>query len=176
MTPEPTSFGFPPIADEFTETLVLGSLPSRLSLATGQYYGNPRNTFWPLMASLLGFDTALSYEQKTLALRRARIGLWDVLKSSRRPGSLDVNIDVASARPNDFQAFADAHPRLRRICFNGAKALQLFDRFDCLPGSGAFADIERLKLPSTSPAHAAMSFTEKRHHWSIVIAAAKALR
>lgn len=176
VSEEAASFGFAPIADEFTETLVLGSLPSRLSLKTGHYYGNPRNAFWPLMAALLQFDPALPYEEKTVALRRARIGLWDVLRSSRRPGSLDANIDLASARPNDFQAFVDKHTGLQRICFNGSKAAQLFDRFDCLPASKTLATIERLRLPSTSPAHAAMTFAEKCRRWSVVIGTAKALR
>lgn len=170
------SFGFPPIADAHINTLILGSLPSRLSINSGQYYGNPRNAFWPLMASLLNFDPALPYEKRTATLLRARIGVWDVLQSSHRPGSLDASIDISSAQANDFASFFVGHPQLARLCFNGAKAADLFRRFDCLPSGVGTIDVEQIKLPSTSPAHAAMNFEEKCRRWSVVTQPLKALR
>jgi hypothetical protein len=35
--------GLPPVVDENTEILILGTPPSDKSLAAGQYYANPRH-------------------------------------------------------------------------------------------------------------------------------------
>ena len=54
---------FPPVADERTRLLVLGSLPGEESLARSQYYANPRNHFWRLIGAVAGLDlAALPYE------------------------------------------------------------------------------------------------------------------
>ena len=60
--------------------------------------------------------------------------------------------------PNDFAGFLRAHPQLRRVCLNGGKAASLFRR-QVLPSlPAALADpLVCLDLPSTSPAHAAIS-------------------
>jgi hypoxanthine-DNA glycosylase len=170
------SSGFAPISNRHIRTLILGSLPSRRSIASGQYYGHPRNAFWPLMAELLEIRPGASYRARTDALLDARIGLWDVLRSSRRPGSLDANIDLQSARPNDFAGFFAAHPDLGRICFNGRKSAELFRRLVQLPDDGSTRRPEFVDLPSTSPAHAAMPFAAKLERWSIVIEPAKTVR
>lgn len=162
------SFGFEPVSHPSIHTLVLGSLPSRRSIETGQYYGHPRNAFWPLMGALLGFEAGVPYPERRNALLDAGIGLWDVLHSSKRPGSLDADIDVSSARANDFECFLEGHTSLMRICFNGRKAADLFHRLQCLPDGETRERISLLALPSTSPAHAAMSFEEKLDRWAIV--------
>ena len=168
MNGDEPSFGFEPVSRPGIHTLVLGSLPSRRSIETGQYYGHPRNAFWPLMGELLGFEAGIPYAQRAEALLDAGIGLWDVLHSSRRPGSLDADIDVNSARANDFAGFLGDHTSLMRICFNGKKAADLFRRLQCLPEGDARERISLLALPSTSPAHAAMSFADKLNRWAIV--------
>jgi len=160
--------GLPPIADPGIRTLVLGSLPSRRSLQLGQYYGHPQNVFWRSMGSLLALRPDLPYEARAARLLRSRIGVWDVLHSSLRPGSMDADIDNATARVNNFPSFFDSHPQVTRICFNGRKAAQLFRREVELPEHVA-AGIEYVNLPSTSPAHAAMSFEEKLARWAIVV-------
>ncbi len=78
-----------------------------------------------------------------------------------RPGSMDADIELGSAQVNDFESFFRAHPDLNRICFNGKKAAQMFDRF-----AGALAgSFELISLPSTSPAYAAMRFDDKLARW-----------
>ena len=156
---------FPAIARYNAETLVLGSLPGRKSLEMRQYYAHPQNAFWKLIANIFNADAALSYERRVRLLTTHRIALWDVLAAAQRPGSLDSSIVHASATVNDFEAFFRAHPRIRRVFFNGRKAEELFRRH-ALPKLGPeFAGIRYESLPSTSPAHAGMSLARKLGRW-----------
>ena len=159
--------GFPPIADSEIETLILGSLPSQQSLATRQYYGNPRNAFWPIMGELIDAGPAVPYADRTARLLADGIGVWDVLSAAVRPGSLDANIDVTTAAANDFHRFFNEHPSVARVFFNGRKAADLFRRFGCAEMIRR-NDIDYETLPSTSPAFAAMPFSEKVTRWVIV--------
>lgn len=127
----------------------------------GQYYAHPQNAFWPIMRELIGAEG--SYEERCAALKGSGIALWDVLRLSVRPGSMDADIRLDTAVANDFQALLTDCPRIRRICFNGRKAEQMFHRFVRLQAGAGPMDF-RL-LPSTSPAYAAMSFAEKLERW-----------
>ena len=160
-----TTKGFPPVARRDARVLVLGSLPSRRSVQAGEYYAHPRNAFWTIMREIAG--AAGDYRSRCLALQARGIALWDVLSSSVRPGSLDADIDLASAVPNDFERFFADHARVRLVCFNGRTAQAMFRRF-VRPA----LSIERLEyalLPSTSPAHAAMTIAEKLDTWRGII-------
>lgn len=160
--------GFPPVADAGARVLVLGSLPGPVSLRERQYYAQPRNAFWRIMGMLFGASPERSYEDRLEILRRHHVALWDVCASAHRPGALDASIRWASVVPNDFAEFFATHPELRLICFNGRVAAELYRR-RVLPGLAE--DLSRLRyetLPSTSPAHAAMSFEHKLERWSIV--------
>ena len=84
--------GFAPIADEDSRVLILGSMPSEASLAKGEYYGHPRNAFWPLISALLGEPMRSSYAERVDMLRRNGIALWDVAASCEREGSGDAAI------------------------------------------------------------------------------------
>jgi len=158
--PDP-SLGFPPIAGEATRILILGSLPGQQSLQAAQYYAHPQNAFWRIMADVL--DVTGSYDERCAGLRSAGIAVWDVLESSVRPGSLDADIDLASARTNDFVAFFAAHPAVTTVCFNGRKAEQLFARMVMPQLAGG--DRRYVGLPSTSPAFAAMRYAQKLEIW-----------
>ena len=153
------SHGFAPIAGRNAQVLVLGSLPSQRSISEHQYYAHPQNAFWRIMGELAGATG--SYEERCNALIRRRIAVWDVLAASVRPGSMDADIDTASAQVNDFETFFEAHPDIGRICFNGRKAAQMFEQF----AADLAGPRELLTLPSTSPAYAAMRFDDKLRHW-----------
>jgi hypoxanthine-DNA glycosylase len=160
--------GFPPIVDESAEALILGSLPGQRSLQMHQYYAHPQNAFWKLIASIYGVGSSLPYMDRVRVLTANRIALWDVLGEAERPGSLDSSIVSASARANDFAAFFHAHPRISRVYFNGRKACELYDRF-VLPGLSAESVAMRyVSMPSTSPAHAGMTFAEKLARWKMI--------
>ena len=160
--------GFPPIADANARILILGSLPGRVSLQRQQYYAQPQNTFWKIMGRLFGAGPELPYDERAQSLVGQGIALWDVCGAAQRPGSLDASIVHSSVVPNDFAGFVESHPRIQLICFNGAKAADLYRRL-VLPGLPVtLRPIGYETLPSTSPAHASMTFEEKLAHWSIV--------
>jgi hypoxanthine-DNA glycosylase len=103
------------------------------------------------------------YPERCRQLVERRIALWDVLMNSYRPGSMDADISLSQARPNDFAAFFAQHPSVRLIAFNGRKAEQLFGRF--VDPLGVADDIRRVALPSTSPAYASLPFSGKVAAW-----------
>jgi hypoxanthine-DNA glycosylase len=143
--------------------LILGSLPGAASLRAGEYYAHPRNAFWPILGSVLGFDPAAAYGRRVAALERARIAVWDVCRAARRPGSLDSAIARDSVRPNDFRTLFAAHPSFEAVLLNGGTAASLFAKL-VVPALAACP--ERRPLPSTSPAYAGMTFAEKSRRWT----------
>ena len=155
------SEGFPPIAGADARILVLGSLPGDRSIAEQQYYAHPQNAFWPIMREVFGISG--HYASRCEQLVENRIALWDVLRSSVRPGSLDADIRLESANANDFPGFLDEHPGIRVIAFNGKKAEQLFRRFAC--ADELRSEVSLVGLPSTSPAYASMPFSGKLAAW-----------
>jgi hypoxanthine-DNA glycosylase len=161
---------FPPISDPASRVLILGSMPGKASLRAKQYYAHPQNAFWKIIAALLELDAAAPYEVRLDALRARGIALWDVMKSCTRESSLDSDVVESSIVPNAFPSFVRAHPRIRTVCFNGAKAEQAFQRY-ALPKLGAQGDLAYYRLPSTSPAHASLSYAKKLAAWRAVLAA-----
>ncbi len=153
------SKGFPPISRSDARILILGSLPGDRSIAEQQYYAHPQNAFWKIMAELYGIDG--DYETRCALLCEHGIALWDVLRSSVRPGSMDAAIRLDSAQVNDFDTFFVDHPDIRTIGFNGRKAQQMFARFVF----SATPATDQVLLPSTSPAYASMSFSAKLNAW-----------
>ncbi len=171
-TPAPVAIrsAFPPILGEAPRLLILGSMPSEASLAAQQYYGHPRNAFWPIIEVLLGLPAGSGYSRRAGALRDNGIALWDVIAACARPGSLDADIRAETVRVNDFAALFLAHPSIRCIAFNGGTAEREFRR-RVLPNlRDPHAAIERLRLPSTSPAHAGMRFEDKLAAWRPLLA------
>jgi double-stranded uracil-DNA glycosylase len=159
---------FPPISRKDAHTLILGSLPGRKSLERQQYYAHPQNAFWKLIERIFGAEAGLGYTQRTRLLVRHGIALWDVFAEAERPGSLDSAIVHSTAAANDFREFFRGHPQLRRVFFNGRKAEDIF-RKRVLPQIEAeFPRIRYAGLPSTSPAHAGMSFEKKLARWRAI--------
>jgi hypoxanthine-DNA glycosylase len=137
-------------------------MPSALSLATRQYYANPRNAFWPITAGIFGFDASAAYDDRSAVLRAGGVAVWDVLRSCRRVGSLDAAVEPESMEPNDFRMLFDNHRQIRQVFFNGAAAEKNFNRLvGVLPG------LKYRRLPSTSPAHT-MRFEDKLTAWQVI--------
>jgi hypoxanthine-DNA glycosylase len=157
------SQSFPPVMRADARILILGSLPGQRSLREQQYYAHPQNAFWRIMRELTGADG--SYEQRCHALLDNGIALWDVLAESVRPGSMDSDIRMDTARPNDFATLFRDCPAIGRVCFNGQKAAAMFSRF---VGLDTFT-MRFETLPSTSPAYAAMSYDEKLERWQTAL-------
>lgn len=150
---------FPPIVAPDTRLLLLGSLPGEASLRAERYYAHPQNQFWRLAGAVIGADDLhmLGYEARIDALRRAGIGIWDVVADAERTGSLDGAI--RDHRPNDLAALVSTLPALRAIGFNGATAARIGRRM-IAAGSG----LELVDLPSSSPAYT-LALAEKRLCW-----------
>lgn len=151
--------GLPPIVGEAPRVLILGNMPSVMSLASSEYYGNPRNAFWRIMGSLYGFAPDAAYSERVSAVTSHGIAVWDVLRSCRRVGSLDSAVERDSMVPNDFAGFFASHPSLERVVFNGAAAEANYRR---LVGE---VPLPYVRMPSTSPAQT-MRFENKLSAWS----------
>jgi hypoxanthine-DNA glycosylase len=149
---------FAPVVDEHTRLLVLGSLPGDASLKAAQYYAHPQNGFWRLIGGVIGRDVhALPYPERLEALKAAGVGLWDVIASAERPGSLDAAIRSPEAA--DLRGLIAGLPKLRAVAFNGATAAK--------GGRRVLAGVESLTLidlPSSSPAYT-RPLAEKAEAW-----------
>jgi TDG/mug DNA glycosylase family protein len=163
------SRGFGYVARADARVLILGSLPGKVSLERGEYYAQPQNAFWRIMGELAGALPDLPYKDRLRLLKENRIALWDVCAAGHRPGSLDSEIRLATVETNDISGFLRAHPAVGLICFNGKKAQEIFDRKVRQDPPSVFARIRYEVLPSTSPAHAAMSYEQKLSRWRIVL-------
>ena len=122
---------------------------------------HPQNQFWRLVGAVIGADLqALDYEPRLAALRSAGVGLWDVVRSAKRAGSLDTAI--RDHEPNALAEFAATLPQLQAIAFNGGKASAIGRR-----QLGPAPRWELISLPSSSPAHT-MAFERKEAEWLIL--------
>ncbi|AEG48533.1 putative G:T/U mismatch-specific DNA glycosylase [Sphingobium chlorophenolicum L-1] len=153
---------FPPSVDEGTRLLILGSLPGDVSIKQGEYYAHRGNAFWALMGDVLGEDLrGQPYAMRLKRLKAWRVGLWDVIESADREGSLDSAIRGAELR--DLGAFVERLPALEAVAFNGRTAA-LHGRRQI----GERAGLALIDLPSSSGAFASMSRDAKRAAWMIV--------
>lgn len=153
--------GFASVVDADTRLLILGSLPGDASLKAAQYYAHPRNGFWPLIGGVLGEGLAsLPYDQRLERLKARGVGLWDVIASAERSGSLDAAIRSPEAA--DLRGLVESLLNLRAVAFNGGLAAKL--------GRRILSDLEGVTLvdlPSSSPAHA-ISLSAKADSWAIL--------
>jgi len=157
---------FTPVESASATILILGSMPGKESLRAVEYYAHPRNAFWRIMGELIGASPELPYDTRIQLLKASNIALWDVLASCSRSTSLDADIVADSITPNDFSSFFLNHPHITHVFFNGAKAEQCF-----LKHVRPSLNIEHLhyqRLPSTSPAHAAITYVEKLKIWRAI--------
>ncbi|HVZ03569.1 DNA-deoxyinosine glycosylase [Hyphomicrobium sp.] len=147
--PALAKYSFPPIVTLEARLLILGTLPGEESLRLRQYYGHPRNHFWPLIAAIFGEPLSAVYPERVQLLQRNRCALWDVLEKAERIGSSDAAIRNPTANP--FATFFSDYPEIKTIAFNGQKARDLFRRHVVKPGLVSEHDFTMLDLPSSSP-------------------------
>ena len=152
--------GLAPLFDENTRLIVLGSFPGVASLQAQQYYGHPRNHFWPILGALWSVDLkSATYERRLDAARAHGLGIWDVYASCEREGSLDSAI--ANARFNDLASLKQRAPKLEAIAHNGGESARAMRHTRAL-------GLPVHRLPSTSPANASWSFDRKLAAWRAV--------
>lgn len=151
---------FLPVLGANPQLLILGSMPSVISLKQQAYYANSQNAFWKIMGRLLEFDAAAPYNKRIASLKKGRVALWDVCQSCKRVGSLDSAIK--EEKPNNIAELVALHS-IGAIFLNGGKAAISFFRHIDL--TALQPDIAIYKLPSTSPANARMNFETKYKKW-----------
>jgi TDG/mug DNA glycosylase family protein len=153
--------GLPLIARADARLFILGSLPSDASLKAQRYYAHPQNQFWRLVGSVIGEDLqSLPYDERLERLAEHRIGLWDVVGSAVRRGSLDQAIRLADH--NRIEQLIHDFPALEAIAFNGTTASLIGRR---LIGTGHHLTL--IDLPSSSPANT-RPLAEKEAAWRIL--------
>lgn len=157
---------FKPILPERPVVLILGSMPSKQSFEKQQYYGNPRNHFWPILFELFQQKPFTSYEDKIEFVKKHRIALWDTIGSCYREGSLDGNIK--EEKPNDIIGLLQKYPTIKLIACNGTKSFQTFKKNINLQSE---TKIDIIQLPSSSPTPGryTKSFTEKVKAWKQIL-------
>ena len=152
--------GLPPIARSDVRLFILGSLPGDASLAAGRYYAHPANQFWRLLGFAIGEELQpLSYDLRLQRLAERRIGLWDVIASASRKGSLDQAI--REAEHNRIEHLLNDYPELRAIAFNGSTAASVGRKLI----AEAAVSVDLVDLPSSSAANTS-AFEEKSRAWS----------
>ena len=147
----------PPLYDERSRVLVLGSFPSVKSREAKFFYGHPQNRFWKVAAAITQEPAVQTIpEKKALALSHG-LAMWDVIGQCVITGSSDTSIrDVV---PNDIRLILEAAP-IQVIACNGTKSYELYQKY-LLPLTGR----EALRLPSTSPANATYSLERLTKEW-----------
>lgn len=143
--------------------LILGTLPSKVSLQKQEYYGHPRNHFWPIIYALFSGELEDDYTEKAAFAKSHHLAIWDVCYTAKRPGSLDA--DIVAEVPNLIKQLLQNYPTIKTIAFNGKKSEQLyFKHFKREQG------LTYITLLSTSPANAAFSFDKKLENWMQIMA------
>ena len=153
---------FPPIISEKPLVLILGTVPSIKSLEKRQFYGHPQNAFWRIMFRLFDEAHSDSYDDRINLILSHNLALWDVLKSCEREGSLDSSIK--NPVPNDLMGVYNAHPTIRYVVLNGGGAYNFYRKLirPSLP-------VPAIKMPSTSPANARLTFEDKLESWMEIL-------
>ena len=160
--------GFNLLGNNKARILILGSMPSVVSLEKQQYYAHPRNAFWRIMAAMFNQDKLITYHHAEQFLKAQGIAVWDVLKSCARQGSLDSAIEKDSIEVNDFIALFTAFPQIKYVFFNGGMAESLYKKYVYQGLPAKYRSISYAKLPSTSPAYAAMHYQDKLAAWAVL--------
>ena len=158
--PKRINHPIPPVFDENSEILILGSFPSVKSREQGFFYGHPQNRFWKVTAAVFEEEVPVSIEEKREFLLRNHIAVWDVIESCEIEGSADSSIKNVKA--NNI-GIVLKNTRISLIFVNGKTAEKLYNKY-VFPVLGK----ECVCLPSTSPANAAWNLDRLIGEWKII--------
>ena len=132
----------PPVFDENSKVLILGSLPSVKSRKVGFYYMHPQNRFWRVLEEI--FKEKIE-EKKEFCLTH-HIALWDTCASCEITSSSDSSIK--NIVPNDLSLILEK-ANIVQIFTTGKKAHEIYQKY-LYP----VYKKEDICLSSTSPANA----------------------
>ncbi|MDY3617449.1 DNA-deoxyinosine glycosylase [Agathobaculum sp.] len=147
MKTETVIHNIPPLFDENSRVLLLGSIPSPKSREAHFFYGHPQNRFWRVLAAVLGERAPETIEEKRAMCLAHRVALWDTIARCDIAGASDASIQ--NAVPNDI-GWLLSQTKIDRIFATGGKSAALYRKL-IEPHTG----VPITQLPSTSPANAA---------------------
>lgn len=159
----------PPLVDNSSQILIMGTMPGDQSIAKQEYYGNRGNHFWKIIFSVFEEEFSTLYEDRKALLQRNRIALWNVLASCIREGSSDSKIKEETV--NDFVHFHKQYPNIKYVFFESKAAAKIYQKYVT-----AIPELEYYTLPSTSGLNAGISLNEKMEMWKILAQTAKKLK
>ncbi len=156
----------PPVWNEQSRVLILGTMPSPKSRQTGFFYMHPQNRFWSVMSGVFGEDfefpnkvlgrgapettiTAAIAERRDFLLRH-KLAMWDVLASCKIEGAADSTI--RDAAPNDFTQIFES-TQISDVFCTGKTAYGLWKKY-CADKYELRYNLVTHCLPSSSPANA----------------------
>ena len=150
----------PPLYDNNSQILILGSFPSVKSREAEFFYGHPQNRFWRVLATVFQDDLPETVPEKKAFLLSHGVALWDVIASCDIQGSADSTI--TNVKVNDLKLILDRAP-IKKIFVNGRKAESLYKQYiePVLQRPACY-------LPSTSPANAATKLPQLVEKWQII--------
>jgi len=149
---------FPPIINNESKILILGSIPGVKSLEMQQYYAHPQNKFWKIICEIFNEKFTTDYTERIKILEKYHVALWDVIDTCERKGSLDS--EIRNEEANKIGELLHNYPNIKAIFCNGQKShknlLKILPKDFHLP---------IIVFPSTSPAHASLRYEEKLLSW-----------
>lgn len=151
----------PPVFNQNSKILILGSFPSVKSREAEFFYGHKQNRFWKVLATLLNERISENTDEKKQLLLTNGIALWDVIKSCTITGSSDSSIK--NVVPNDIEPILQKAD-ISQIFTNGATADKLYKKYIYPTTKNS-----TIKLPSTSPANAAFTLDKLLREWSVIL-------
>jgi TDG/mug DNA glycosylase family protein len=156
----PTPSDVPDVLAPGLDVVFCGINPGRVSAAAGAHFANPRNDFWRLLHEA-GFTPRRFEPVEQFALLDLGIGVTNAAyRTTKGSGDLRRGDFVASAARLDRLA---RELRSRAIAFVGKEAYRgaFGVRPELGPQKRTLDDVGLFVLPSTSPANAAVPFSER---------------
>lgn len=150
----------PPIFNEDSNILILGTFPSVKSREGEFFYHHPQNRFWRVISAVYNERQPETIAEKKALLIRNYIAVWDVVQSCEITGSADSSIK--NVIPNDLAPIIQLAD-IQRIYANGGMAYRLYNKY-MYDNIG----MEIIQLPSTSPANASYSLERLIELWSSI--------
>lgn len=164
----PRIYGFCPIIDSYSETVLLGTIPGPQSINIGEYYADPHNQFWTIIEAVFNAPISDDYMKRRQYLLERNIAIWDVLESAERLGGTDKRISNATI--NDFHIFYYKYPTIKRVILLGNTAMTYYKKgikTGKIPRSIPFKQVQS---SSGTPGKYVLGFREKVEQWKMAIA------
>ena len=143
--------GLPPIYDDDSEVLILGSFPSKESRESKSYYANKSNSFWNIICEFYNESLPTNNSEKKEILReilrKHHIAVWDMIESCEIVGSSDKKIkDPEYHKAIDIRDLLKK-TKIKKIIINGRTLEKKYKKY--------FGEIATpsVAVLSTSPAN-----------------------